>query len=54
MSENEIWMSVAIIALVSASTRFLPFLVFSGKKTPKIIEKLGRLLPAAIMGMLVV
>ena len=46
---------VAVIALVTAATRFLPFLIFRGnKKTPKLIEKLGRVLPFAIMGMLVV
>lgn len=36
-------------------TRFLPFLLFSGKhKTPEYINYLGRALPAAIFGMLVV
>lgn len=49
------WGSVALIALVTALIRFLPFAVFSRSgKTPKIIEKLSSLLPAAIMGMLVV
>ena len=46
---------VAVVALVTAALRFLPFIIFNGnKKTPKIIEKLGRTLPCAIMGMLVV
>ena len=55
MSEAELWLAVAIIALVTALTRFLPFLAFGGnRKTPKFIEKLGGLLPYAIMGMLVV
>ena len=36
-------------------TRFLPFLVFGGgRKTPQIIVYLGKVLPYAIMGMLVV
>lgn len=36
-------------------TRFLPFLIFSSKKpTPKYIQYLGKALPAAIFGMLVV
>lgn len=49
------WGSVALIALVTALIRFLPFAVFSRSgKTPKIIEKLSSLLPPAIMGMLVV
>lgn len=44
-----------MIALVTALTRFLPFAVFNkNRKTPKIIEKLGKVLPCAIMGMLVV
>ncbi len=54
MSDTYIWLSVAVIALVTAALRFLPFALFSGRKTPKIIEKLGKTLPFAIMGMLVV
>lgn len=46
---------VAVIALVTAITRFLPFLLFGGKrKTPAFITRLGKVLPCAIMGMLVV
>lgn len=55
MGETYIWYAVAVMALVTAVLRFLPFLIWgSSQKTPKIIEKLGRLLPYAIMGMLVV
>ena len=56
MAENTyIWLSVAIIALLTAALRFLPFALFgNGRKTPKIIEKLSSMLPYAIMGMLVV
>lgn len=56
MTENTyIWLSIAIIALVTAALRFLPFALFgNGRKTPKIIEKLSSMLPYAIMGMLVV
>lgn len=55
MSDLYTWSSIAIIALVTASIRFLPFVVFGGgRKVPKIVEKLGKLLPYAIMGMLVV
>ena len=53
MNNTYLWIAVAVIALVTAALRFLPFLLFRGK-TPKIIEKLGRLLPYAIMGILVV
>ena len=55
MTDMYIWSAVAVIALVTALIRFLPFIVFNGnRQTPKIIEKLGRVLPYAIMGMLVV
>ena len=55
MNEKYLWIAVAIIALVTAGLRFLPFVIFNRKRTtPKIVEKLGRLLPYAIMGMLVV
>ena len=46
---------IAVIALVTAALRFLPFLIFRGnRKTPPYIEYLGKVLPYAIMGMLVV
>lgn len=45
---------VVIIALVTIFLRFIPFLLFKNKKTPKYIEYLGRVLPYSIMGMLVV
>ena len=55
MTNTQVWYAIAIIVLVTALTRFLPFILLSGgKKTPKIIDKLGKLLPYAIMGMLVV
>ena len=55
MTEQYYWITVAVIAAVTAAIRFLPFLVFkNGRSTPKLVEKLGRLLPFAVMGMLVV
>ena len=49
-----VWI-IAVAALVTMATRFLPFLIFrGGKKTPDIIVYLGKVLPFAIMGMLVV
>ena len=55
MNDPYILSAVAVIALVTAATRFLPFLIWSGdRKTPPIIHKLSRSLPYAIMGMLVV
>ena len=41
--------------LATVITRFLPFLVFSPQKpTPRYVQYLGKALPAAIFGMLVV
>ena len=46
---------VAVIAVVTLLTRLLPFLLFLGKRQPPAaILYLGRVLPCAIMGMLVV
>lgn len=55
MDNLHTWLTVAVIALVTALLRFLPFAIFTkNRKTPKLIEKLGAVLPYAIMGMLVV
>ena len=54
MTDLHTWTLVAVIALVTAALRFLPFLLFRSGKTPRLIERLGRTLPYAIMGMLVV
>ena len=43
----------AVMALVTMALRFLPFLVFQ-KQAPPYITYLGKVLPAAIIGMLVV
>lgn len=46
---------VSVIAVVTVILRFLPFWLFpEGKKTPEFINYLGRVLPYAVMGMLVV
>ena len=47
--------TIIICVLGTMTTRFLPFLVFSEKRqTPVYIQYLGKALPAAIFGMLVV
>ena len=47
--------TIAVCAVVTAVLRFLPFLIFGeNRKTPEVIAYLGRVLPFAIMGMLVV
>ena len=46
---------IAIMSLLTFFVRGLPFLLFSGKsKTPAYIMYLGKVLPYAIIGMLVV
>ena len=46
---------IAVIALVTAALRLLPFWIFrDNRKTPPLVSYLGQVLPFAIMGMLVV
>ena len=46
---------IAVMALVTAALRFLPFMIFGeNRKTPPMVSYLGRVLPYAIIGMLVV
>ncbi|MDD2494394.1 MAG: AzlD domain-containing protein [Tissierellia bacterium] len=46
---------ITVIALVTFFTRAVPFLVFSShNETPKYIVYLGRVLPPAVIGMLIV
>ena len=48
-------LTIAMVVLGTALTRFLPFLIFpSGKPTPIYRQYLGRFLPAAVFGLLVV
>ena len=52
---KELYVFLAVAAAVTALLRFLPFAVFSEKrKPPRILTYLGRVLPAAVMAMLVV
>ncbi len=55
MNTIERIITIAICAFATMFTRFLPFLIFrEGKPVPKYIQYLGKALPAAIFGMLVV
>lgn len=46
---------VAVVAIVTIALRFLPFLIFGEKrKIPEVILYLGKVLPYAIMGMLII
>ena len=47
--------TIAVVVLGTMLTRFLPFLLFpAGKETPGYIQYLGKVLPAAVFGLLVV
>jgi len=47
--------TVAVVVLGTMLTRFLPFVLFpAGKPTPRYIQYLGKALPAAVFGMLVI
>ena len=47
--------TIFMVVLATMATRFLPFLLFpAGKKTPKYITYLGKVLPGAVFGLLVV
>lgn len=47
--------TIGLCALGTILTRFLPFFIFSGKKkTPAVIQYLGKVLPSAIFAMLVI
>ena len=44
-----------MVVLGTAVTRFLPFLIFPAEKqTPKYVQYLGKVLPAAVFGLLVI
>lgn len=42
------------MGLAVMTTRFLPFALFQGRKTPKYVQYLSTVLPAAVFGLLVV
>lgn len=55
MHNSYILSMTVIAALITAGLRFAPFLIFrKGRQTPAVITYLGKVLPFAIMGMLVV
>jgi len=47
--------TIGVVVLGTMLTRFLPFLLFpAGKPTPKYIQYLGKVLPEAVFGLLVI
>ncbi len=55
MTINQRIITIAIIVFATMLTRFLPFLIFpAGKETPRFVKYLGKVLPAAVFGLLVI
>ena len=55
MNSRYVLISVIVCAFCTQVTRWLPFLLFGGKKElPKLVRYLGVVLPTAIMAVLVV
>lgn len=55
MTLTEKIFTIAMVVLGTMLTRFLPFLIFPGDKpTPAFVRYLGKVLPAAVFGLLVI
>lgn len=55
MSSTQQIITIAMVVLGTMLTRFLPFMIFpAGKATPKYVQYLGKVLPAAVFGLLVI
>lgn len=55
MTQTQLIITIAMCMLGTVITRFLPFAVFNeNKETPKFVAYLGKYLPSAVFGMLIV
>ena len=55
MTLSQQLITIGMVVLGTMLTRFLPFILFpAGKPTPKYVQYLGTVLPAAVFGLLVV
>lgn len=55
MTMTQQMITIAMVVLGTMLTRFLPFMIFpSGKPTPKYVQYLGKVLPSAVIGLLVI
>lgn len=55
MTLPEQLITIGMVILGTMLTRFLPFLLFpAGRTTPKYIQYLGKVLPSAVIGLLVI
>lgn len=55
MTLTEQLITIGMVVLATVLTRFLPFILFpAGKQTPGFVTYLGKVLPAAVFGLLIV
>lgn len=55
MTMTQRFVTIGLVILGTMLTRFLPFWLFpAGKPTPKYIQYLGKVLPGAVFGLLVI
>lgn len=55
MTTVQMLLTIGAVVLGTMTTRFLPFLIFSGSKpTPKYVQYLGKVLPYAVIGLLAI
>ena len=55
MTSTQQLIPIGVVVLGTVLTRFLPYLVFrEGKKIPPVVDYLGKVLPPAVFGLLVV
>lgn len=55
MTLTQQMITILMVVIGTMTTRFLPFLLFpAGKPTPKYIQYLGKVLPSAVFGLLVI
>lgn len=55
MSLTEQIITIGMVVLGTLMTRFVPFLIFpAGKPVPKYVRYLGKVLPSAVFGLLVI
>lgn len=55
MTFSQQLITIGMVVLGTMLTRFLPFLLFPGDKpTPKYIQYLGKVLPGAVFGLLII
>lgn len=55
MTLTEQLITIAAVSVGTVSMRFLPYIIFpAGKETPKFVKYLGKVLPGAVFGMLLV